>query len=421
MVVTAVADALVGAVMDVAVRDAVADAIELHRRAVGLLDAGKVVNVAVLDVVPGRRQRGTVAARQADAGRRHLVDVAAPDPIARAALDIDGRASDVADRAPGDLVVAAACDHDGAGARALEDDAAHADVLRGIQHEHRLPQFGEEGVGGHRVPGRRPEVEHGSGAVQIPLARLIQLLQHVQGVEALARLVAIAVVGRFRPDLPLGQVQLLDAVVLVAPVVDPVAMHPDIAAVPPALGPVASVGETAIVDILLVFVSFLARLWDRSDLQPLAGIGVTGQGHVLAVADELRTGLAAAAGDTAEVRHAGGLKVCLEDLAARRGVEAFQQRRIADQHPVGEPLTAAETDLFLAAGPVGDRGGGGPGVGRRELQGLPHFVQAAAHADHHAARGQRPGSLALADLVARPQQRRERPVAGAGVRLGQHP
>ena len=120
VVVAGIGYALVRGIVDKAMAHAVAHAAELHRRFVGLLPAGVVVNVAVLDGVLSPRQRLAVATRDADPGGRHFIDIAAPNEVVRASLNVNGRIPHVANGAAGDLVMRAVLDQHSAGTGTLE-------------------------------------------------------------------------------------------------------------------------------------------------------------------------------------------------------------------------------------------------------------------------------------------------------------
>ena len=68
----------------------------------------------------------------------------------------------------------------------------------------------------------------------------------IEKIKPLPFLVTVAVVGRLRMNLVLFEVKLFDAVILVAPIVHPIAVNPHIACVWPRRWPLIVVSKTAI-------------------------------------------------------------------------------------------------------------------------------------------------------------------------------
>ena len=315
---------------------------------------------------------------QLDAGPGYLVEVAAADAVAGAADDDGDAGAEVADRAAGDLVVAAALDDDRLVVGGLEGDSPHQHVAGLLHDEHRFGQLRKEDLGPGEVGGR-PEVEDAAAAVEVPLPGLVQLFEDVEEVEALPLAVPVLVVGLLRPDFPLVEVEHLDAVVLVPPVVHPVPVHPEVAGVRPARGAVVVVGEAAVVAVALGFDEGPA-LGDGADLQPLP-VRVAGQRHVAGVADQLGAG-AADRGRHAEVGGAGCPQVGLHDAGPGLRPQAFEDAAVFHLSPFGKPHPSDEADLPGARLRLPDGGGlAGAGVFRPEQQGFGDAVGAAPQVD----------------------------------------
>ena len=114
------------------------------------------------------------------------------------------------------------------------------------QGDHRLRQ--ERHRDDHLVRrriARRPEVEQPGPPVQVPLAGGVELLQHVQEVVALPGGVSVGA-GPIGGDQPRVEVDRLDALIGVGPVIGPVAVHHRLGRTAPAARPVAEVLEAAI-------------------------------------------------------------------------------------------------------------------------------------------------------------------------------
>ena len=236
----------VGRVVQVVVRDAVAHAVQVDPRRVGEQPAAEAVDVAVLDHVAGRLQRTPVAAGQLHAAGAGVADPAPLDAVAGAPIDPDAVFTGVADIAAADPGVPAAGDADAVAAATLDRQAVQMHVRCAAQGDHRLRQ--ERHRDDHFVRrriARRPEVEQPGPPVQVPLAGGVELLQDVQKVVALPGGVSVGA-GPIGGDQPGVEVDRLDALVGVGPVIGPVAVHQRLGRTAPAARPVAEVLEAAI-------------------------------------------------------------------------------------------------------------------------------------------------------------------------------
>ena len=137
-------------------------------------------DVVVHGLVAGRRERLAVAAFQHQAARAGVVDVAALDAMARAARDANAQLASVADFAGLDPVAAAAGHLDAVAQGRFHDEPAQRH-MRGVLAARPAARSTSTVRCGHRSSsGGRPEIEPAGSAVQVELARLIQLLQQVQ-------------------------------------------------------------------------------------------------------------------------------------------------------------------------------------------------------------------------------------------------
>ena len=125
-VVAALVDhrAEVAGVMDVAVRGAVADPVQLDAGLVADVDAAVALDFAVVDQVVAALQGEAVAAAQVYAAAAQIEQVAAAHPMVAAAGDQHAPGAGAADGAAGDRDVAAAADHDRAPAGGLDGEVA---------------------------------------------------------------------------------------------------------------------------------------------------------------------------------------------------------------------------------------------------------------------------------------------------------
>ena len=124
----------------------------------------------------------------------------------------------------------------------------------------------------------------------------------------------------------------------------------------------------------------------------------------------------------AEVAHAEGLQVGLEDLAAGAFVQPLQRGGVRHRHEVRHLPPADQAGFGSRCGAVDDRRLGRARVCRGQLQGLGQLIDPGGQRHRDAARGKGPGLLELADLVAGPVRRREGPGAlGPGHRRPPRP
>ena len=130
-------------------------------------------------------------------------------------------------------------------------------------------------IGWPRIVRRGPEVKHAGLAVEKPLAGLIEFLEEVEEVEALALAEAIKAVGRGGLDEASVEVNGGRALAGVGPIPGPVAVDPQVASVLPPAGAVAGVGEPLLqlADLAAVFVFPGAGIRIAGDALPFGVVG----------------------------------------------------------------------------------------------------------------------------------------------------
>jgi hypothetical protein len=170
-----------GTVVHQVVGDAVADAFQLDGRRVGAVDAAEVVDPAVLDEMPRRGERGSVAADDLAGAAADRVDVAAEQPVLLAALDGDAVAGQAADGAAEDQAALAVGQDQAVEASQVEVSPSRRTSVTSVHRQHRAGKHADLDHRGLQV-GRRVQVQNARLAVQIPLARLVDLFQQVEGV-----------------------------------------------------------------------------------------------------------------------------------------------------------------------------------------------------------------------------------------------
>ena len=123
MVIALDADDARGAVAHEIVRDAIAAALELHRRHVGAVEPPERMHPAVLDEVLSRRERPAVAADDFGGAAAERVQVAAQDAVCAAAGHPDARAGEAFQGASGNEAPLAVPDQHAARSRQVEHQA----------------------------------------------------------------------------------------------------------------------------------------------------------------------------------------------------------------------------------------------------------------------------------------------------------
>ena len=163
----------------------------------------------------------------------------------RPATDGDGLAPDVPERATSHQIPASPFNAHGPTSGSLKHQPLKSDV-RGIPHrDHGLLKNGHEDLGAlHRL--RRPEVENPLLGIHVVFAGRVQLLQHIQEVEPLARAEAVVPVGGPGRDVSLLGVDRIDLLKGVGPVPAPVPVNPDVLEALPSLWTVSFVSEAGL-------------------------------------------------------------------------------------------------------------------------------------------------------------------------------
>jgi len=220
---------------------------------------------------------------------------------------------------------------------------------------------------------RRPEVEDARLAVEVPLARSVNLAEEIERIEPLADAIAVVVVGRLDGDEALVRVNGLDGLPLVAPVPEPVAVDPGVLVADPASGAVALVEELAGLRAFGAPDVHGVRL-EEADDPGEALVRPAGQGHRLVVEEEFE----APAARRAIVGDAEGLEVGLDHLAAGGRVEAVEDGLVGYRSPVVDQSASAQSDLVAFLGAVENWRVGGAGVVLGQFQWSAEFVGAAA-------------------------------------------
>ena len=437
------------------VRHAAAHAVHADAILVGVGQLGEMVDVVVLGVVAGGRQRVAVAPGEVDAAHAQVVEVAAHDAVLRAPLDAHRQPGQVAEGAPGHQVRGAAAHLHPLASGDLEGKPPQHHVRRIRQSDQRLAQHRvtdlmalREGGAGRRPLGRsgaapspglrlshspalpngRPEVQRPRLAIHEPLAGGIQFRQGVLGVVARALAVAVAMVRRRQRDRLARGIDRFDALALIGPVPEPVAVEQDLLLAHPALGPVAVVGQAA--DFVAGdAVDAVGSAPDHVGHVRPPGVGPAGQSHALAVEEELRPagGAPEALGPLgAGLRHAALRQAGQQHAAARRRVQPLQHLGVGDgrERLRREHHPAQEARLPRLGRAVEDGRVRGARVLLFQGERLRARPDAGADPDGHPAGGKGAGLLALADLIAGALQRGEGTQAlrlvgrGLGARQG---
>ena len=218
-VVAAEHDAHAGAVVDQVVGDAVAHAGEGDAHSL-LVEHTHVVDVVVFRAVAGGGERRAVAARDRDAVRPGLRDIAADDGVVGAAVDRHAAArvvADIANDAAGHAAVPGVPDGDGRALAAFEREPADCHVFGvGPEAQDRAERRHGDGPVGERL--RRQEEECVRLAVVIPLARRVEFLSHALNEVTVAGADRVGAVAA-QPDLPRRGIDFIDADDVVPPVV----------------------------------------------------------------------------------------------------------------------------------------------------------------------------------------------------------
>ena len=193
--------------------------VQLDAGLVADVDAAVALDVAVVDEVVAALQGEAVAAAQVHAAAAQIEQVAAAHPMVAAALDQHAPGAGAADGAARDRDVAAAADHDRTPAGGLDGEVAHGQVAGAVGDDDALRGRHDRKAAGRSR--RWPEVEPPRRPVDVILARLVQLLQHVLDVEAAAGLevgVAAAGTGWMQPQLARAGVDVVEVEHVVGPV-----------------------------------------------------------------------------------------------------------------------------------------------------------------------------------------------------------
>ncbi len=214
-------------VVDEIMRDGDAAARRIHARLVRARPAREMVQMAILDAVSGGRERPAVAPGNIHRRIARVADFARQHGMAQPARDDHATVAHVAHRAGADHDIRAVFNHDAAPAPALEQQATELHMRHTLRTDQRRGQDRHQRLSKGR-PIRRPVIELPCGAVDIVFARLVQLLQHVEEIEALARPDAILRIRRGGHHFSVGRVEAGDTVVGVGPVPAPVAVHPEV-------------------------------------------------------------------------------------------------------------------------------------------------------------------------------------------------
>jgi len=404
----------VGRVVDGVVCRPVADPAEHQPIRIGELQLREPEDAVVDGLVPGGRQCLPVATRHHQAARARVVDVARLDAVLGPILDSDADLARVPHITRLNATVGAASDRDAVAEGRLDCEAADAHVACPVDQHHRL------GEGRHREAQRpcalgRPEEEPHGRAVDVVLARLIELAQHVDGAIPARRWVAL----HDTVEVRLGEGDRLRRGVdgghadeLVVPVIAPVALEPDARRYVPLARAVARVLEDARTAGHVAIARARARVDDVRDRRP-ALVGPARRCHPLVAAEQLWHHGRAAVGvrQLGEGLDAKGAEIDGDHVPASRRIEAAELVRIANKPAgvLGNGHAAAQAHLLARVGPIGHRCIGRSRVLRSEAQ-LAVGTLADLHLD---------AAAEQADGIARVPQGGERAVGPRSVGLRQ--
>ncbi len=351
------------------------------------------------------------------------MDVAAENAVPPAAADDHAVAAEPADGAAGEQVFLSAFDHDAVGATEFERQAAERHVFHPAEDRERL---GEDRNLNDRAGERfgRKQVDLSAAPIQVPFARLVELLQDVEKVVGLALAVTV---GRAagRRHLPSSRVDLRDLDAASRPEVDPVAEHPDIFGRLPLeraiFGELERAGPVRLLGAVAAGVDRAGG--EKSVVRPPR------QFHRPAVHVEVDPGIdrvarqtVAAGQDAAEI-DPKRLQIALENLPASRFGKPAGDRRISDRPKLFETQSTRKHGPLARIGLVENRRLGRPAIGLGQYEGASQRIGAAA--DHHGGPARRQAALPLSLRDGRSGARqggkrlRLGPLAGV-VAIGRH-
>lgn len=336
-----------------------------------------------------------IAAGHGDAPAAEGVEIAGPDLMVGAAADVDGVAGHFSDGAAFEDGMAAVADVDAVGGAAFPEEALESDMGDTGQFEQGGGGEGQFDEGLGRGEGGVP-VEFAALAVEVPLVRLVQFGQEVDGVEALVLPVAVAVPGFGEGDLAGLGVDRLDLLVGIRPVPEPVAMEPGVRFIAPAEGAVALEAEAS-----LGRAGAAVPGGEGERAGDLAGfdevqVGPAGDGHGEVVDEQFGGGVgleAAPAGEAAadprgRIRDAFGGEIAFDDVGAGGFGESLEDGGVGDLFEGGQSAASVETWGGGVGGAVDDGCRGGAGVLGLEAEGLGDGVEAGVDPDLGAGGGE---------------------------------
>ena len=141
--------------------------------------------MTVLDKMPARRQGLAVPPATAHAAGTDRADIAAQDAVSGTAANDDSVGAQLLERAAGQQHVAPAGDHRAFGSPHLEDQAPQRDVRTSCKVTNGVANSGKSTRRPAQVR-RGQQIQPAGSAIQVPLAGLIQFLEHVQEIERIA-------------------------------------------------------------------------------------------------------------------------------------------------------------------------------------------------------------------------------------------
>ena len=195
------------------------------------------MNVVVVDKMTCRGQCPAVSPAQRDSAITHLIDFTTDNTVVLTAFNNHAVITKITKSTVHNIIVAPACDPNTCTTSIFKLQITNGNMRGVIEMDQRVFHNGNHGTALFNWC-RRPEIKNATPAVQIPLARLIQLFKNIEEIKSITGSETIVTMSGAGLDKALFKVNRCDMFVGIRPVIGPVTVDPDVTGISPALGTV---------------------------------------------------------------------------------------------------------------------------------------------------------------------------------------